>query len=207
MKRDALISKRFDDLLELRKRIGGDGAYEIFGEWIAASMALVERVFGNESPYRTHLEDAYKIVKTHGVVTSAINKAAGALKAASDDYRGGYLFRTRTLLRAELSEDVLGQADELLASGYKDPACVLAGVTLEISLRDLCERHGISAGKLDRMNADLAAKDAYNKGMQKQITAWAHWRNAAAHGNFDEYSGAEVQEMINGVRRFVAEYL
>ena len=207
MKPESLIVRRFDELIALGQNIGGARATEQFAEWIAASMTLVDRVFGSGSPYRETFDDAYKTVRSHGVVDSAVQKSMGALKAASDDYRGGLLLRTKTLVRAEISEDVLTQAEELLAAGYKDPACVLAGVTLEISLRDLCERHSVAPGKVDRMNADLAANDVYNKGMQKQISTWAHWRNAAAHGKWDEYTDAQVGDMIVGVRRFVAEYL
>ncbi|GBE56060.1 hypothetical protein BMS3Bbin16_00258 [archaeon BMS3Bbin16] len=107
----------------------------------------------------------------------------------------------------EISEDVLEQAEELLKSGYKDLACVLAGVALETSLKDLCSRHGIKHGRLNKMNADLRKADAYNVGMQKQITAWAHHRNKAAHGEWGEYTSEDVKYMIRGVRRFIAEYL
>ena len=49
--------------------------------------------------------------------------------------------------------------------------------------------------------------DVYDKGLQKQITAWGHWRNKAAHGDWDEYDSADVSDMINGVRRFVSFHL
>jgi hypothetical protein len=57
------------------------------------------------------------------------------------------------------------------------------------------------------MNVALAGIGVYNKGMQKQVTAWAHWRNKAAHGEWNEYSEADVKDMLAGVGRFMAEYL
>lgn len=99
------------------------------------------------------------------------------------------------------------QAEELLKSGYKDPACFIAGVTLETALKDLCTRKSIPHGKLDKMNADLAKAGAYNIAKQKQITAWADLRNNAAHGKWDQYSAADVDDMIKGVNRFIADYL
>ena len=84
---------------------------------------------------------------------------------------------------AEVGDDVLEQAHDLLTSGYKDPSCILARVSLELALRDLCDRGGIVHAKLDKMNADLAKAGAYNKSMQKQVTAWAGRGNDAAHGD------------------------
>ena len=108
---------------------------------------------------------------------------------------------------AEILDDVIEQAAALVEAGYKDPACVLAGVALESSLKELSTLHGVGHGKMDKMNADLAKEGVYNKGMQKQITAWAHWRNKAAHGEWEEYTEADVHAMIEGVRRFMAERL
>ena len=99
------------------------------------------------------------------------------------------------------------QAEVLHLSGYKDPGCILARVSLEFALRDLSEREGIAHGKLDKMNADLAKAGVYNKGMQKQITAWADRGNDAAHGKWDQYTADDVEDMIAGVRRFIADYL
>ena len=85
--------------------------------------------------------------------------------------------------------------------------CVVAGVALEIAIKELCTRSNISYAKLDTMNIELCKKGAYNLGMQKQVTTWAHSRNKAAHGEWKEYTDADVQDLIRGVARFVAEYL
>ncbi|GAA5531229.1 hypothetical protein Hgul01_05054 [Herpetosiphon gulosus] len=84
---------------------------------------------------------------------------------------------------------------------------LLAGIALETSLKDLCDREGIAHAKLDKMNADLAKTGIYNSVMQKQITAWAGLRNAAAHGNWGEYSHDQVKTMIAGVTQFIANHL
>ena len=117
------------------------------------------------------------------------------------------LSRRRDLLRAQVGDDVLEQAEDLLSYGYKDPACILTRVSLELALKDLCDREVIAHGKVDKMNADLAKVEVYNKTMQKQITAWAGKGNDAAHGDWDLYTKDDVEDMIKGVRRFIAEYL
>jgi hypothetical protein len=72
---------------------------------------------------------------------------------------------------------------------------------------ELCTRQGIPHGKLDKMNADLCKAGIYNMGWQKQITAWAERRNKAAHGDWSAYNADDVEDMIKGVNRFIAEYL
>ena len=113
----------------------------------------------------------------------------------------------RGLIQAEVFDDVLEQATELLQAGYKDAACIVAGVALETTLKELCTRNGIPHSKLDRMNADLCKAGIYNMGMQKQITAWAERRNRAAHGEWKAYNEADVKDMIRGVTRMIAEHL
>ena len=87
------------------------------------------------------------------------------------------------------------------------PACIVAGVALEITLKELCNRNNVPIAKMETMNIELCKKDIYNMGMQKQVTTWAHWRNKAAHGEWNEYNNEDVNDMIRGVTRFVAEYL
>jgi hypothetical protein len=81
---------------------------------------------------------------------------------------------------------------------------VIAGVVLETALRQLCDRENIPHGKLDKMNADLAKAGKYNKLMQKRITALADIRNSAAHGNFNQFTQQDVENMMNEVEQFLA---
>ena len=83
---------------------------------------------------------------------------------------------------------MLEAAGYLLGETYKDPAAVMAGGVLEQHLRELCRKHGVDTTSrlekpkmIDTMNTDLAKASAYGKIEQKQVTAWAGIRNAAAH--------------------------
>ena len=98
--------------------------------------------------------------------------------------------------------------------GYKDPAAVIIGSTLETHLRELCKSNGIDteikkndgknvAKKAEVMNADLVKKEVYSKMYQKQVTAWLDLRNNAAHGKYDEYKKEDVSLMLQGVRQFI----
>ena len=207
MRLDTVIADRFDKLVGDGAELSSHWRADSYASWIASTMILVERVFGIDSPHRKHLEDFNHKIDVYGNTPYFMSRLRGTLTAAREDYIGGYFSRTRSLLRAEITEDVLAQAEDLLSADFKDAACVVAGVALENALRDLRERQNIPDGKLERVNADLAAKEVYNKGMQKQITAWAHWRNKAAHGEWDDYTADDVHAMIDGVRRFISEYV
>jgi hypothetical protein len=212
-----LIQQRFSELAEktsiVRKTyhnpFGDRGEYhhvnsERFEEWATSALGLLQRVFGEESPHYKNFYGQYRNFKGY---STEFENCRGIFQAAKEDFEGGYLFTIRGLIKAEDSTDALEQATDLLNGNYKDPACIVAGVALEIAIKELCVRNGIPLGKLDTMNIELCKKNIYNMGMQKQITTWVHWRNKAAHGEWNEYSNEDVSDMIEGATRFVAEYL
>lgn len=127
--------------------------------------------------------------------------------AAKEDFEGGYLLSMRALVQAEVFSTELDQARELLTAGYAAAAAVITGVVLETNLRELCTRHSLMAGKLERMNADLVKAGAYNVLVQKKITAIAAIRNSAAHGNTSEFKPSDVAAMLADVERLLEEWL
>ncbi|HCE2191259.1 TPA: DUF4145 domain-containing protein [Vibrio parahaemolyticus] len=129
------------------------------------------------------------------------------LEAAKEDFEGGYMSSYKSIVQAEVFDNELEQATELLEVGYISAAAVIAGVVLETSLRELCDREKIVHGKLDKMNADLVKAGVLNKIVQKQITAYAGIRNSAAHGKNDEFSKADVEQMIKGIEHILAMML
>jgi len=213
MTMDALVRQRF---CELDKRASQeilvahpDGSVSVDGEtchgWATSVLSLFQRVFGEDSVHYRLFSEQY--AKFLGYVWE-FEACRGVFRAAKEDYEEGYLFNVRSLIKAELlSDDVLDQAKTLLASGYKDLACILAGVALEATLKEMCGRSGIQLGKSDRMNADLCNADKYNMAKQKQITAWIDLRNKAAHGDWGEYNLTDVNALVVGVEHFVADFL
>ena len=116
----------------------------------------------------------------------------------------------RALVEAEVLDDFLEQAKHLHDRGYHVPAASLAGAVLEDTLRKLCAVHRIAIPEktnIDRLNAELAKSDVYNKLFQKRITALADVRNNADHGRFDEFSAEDVKDMVGWVKRFCADFL
>jgi hypothetical protein len=134
----------------------------------------------------------------------------GVLEAASRDFEAGLLFDLRSLIAAELLGDFITQAETLLGAGYHHPAASLAGAVLEDTLRKLCEKHGVTipdSPKIDRLNADLAKANVYDKLIQKRIIAIADIRNNADHGHFDRFKKEDVEDMVKWIRNFAADYL
>jgi hypothetical protein len=220
MQRESLVQKRLEELAAkgqgiaaarraevANPRTGRTVEYVSFADvkgWGTSVLSLLRQAFGENSTHTQQFQAAFANVGEH---YSSFKTAFAVFAAAKEDYEGGYIFDLRGLVKAEVLTDALEQASELLKSGYKDPACVLVGVSLEIAVKELASRHSVALGKLDKMNVDLCKAGAYNIAKQKQITAWADLRNKAAHGDWVAYSDPDVREMHAGVQRFVADLL
>ena len=100
-------------------------------------------------------------------------------------------------------------ASHLLENKYKDAAAVLIGTTLEVHIRNLADKHGISITKNGKplkaahLNAELEKVNIYNKLDQKNVTDWLDLRNKAAHGKYDEYDMSQVQLYLASVQDFL----
>lgn len=212
MKIDTKIKKRFSELeielSQLQTKVkSGDNFDALFSKWGTNVLNLLDDVFPDNSVHRKSFHSQYDF---HNLPAAnfSFSKAKGIFLAAKEDYENGYLSSFRSLLKAEfLTEDILTQAEELLNAGYKDPGCVLVGVALETAIKELCTQHGIGHKKLDQMNSELRKAGVYNLAKQKQVTAWADLRNKAAHGDWSEYSMADVNDFFSGVQRFIGDFL
>ena len=179
-------------------------------EFITRCGALIYRITGPNSPYAVRLSNLGE-----GASEILAAKVMGTGTALQADLKAGYLETASELIHGEVFRDYLEMADHLLASDYKDAAAVVAGSTLEVHLRQLCQKSGIEIEvkdgqgnlrpkKADRMNADLAGASAYSKLDQKNVTAWLDLRNKAAHGKYDEYSSGQVALLNQGVHDFIS---
>lgn len=214
-----LVVKRFAELADKASTILGAKKFDFQSDegityytvnrpevraWGTSVLNLLHRVVGEDFVHFKQFQEQFASFRDGA---EEFSECKAVFQSAQEDYEGGYLFNMRSLIQAEVFDDALDQASELLRAGYKDPACVVIGVTLETTLKQLCSQNGISHAKLDKMNADLCKAGVYNMGMQKQITAWADRRNKAAHGDWDAYSAADVEDMLRGVTRLIAEQL
>lgn len=184
-------------------------ADENYQRFRTEALNLLKRVCGEDSEHYLQLrrlaED--KDSKTNSYY---FKDCLGVVEAAFNDFQDDFLFDTRLLIRAELLDDFLGQAEYLLSEGYYMPAASLAGAILEDALRKLCDQKSVAYGdrtNINKFNAELAKAQAYNALTQKEITAKAEIRNNADHGKFKEVKKPDVEDMLKWIRRFVEEHL
>lgn len=171
-------------------------------QWGASCLNLLGRTFGSDSVHYQSFQ--FKFPTFHNY--SPVKRALGILRSAKKDHEQGFLLDVRTVIEAEVFDDFLEQGAHLLDSGYYRPAAVVIGSVLEDGLSKLCARQEIELStrpKLDTMNSALAKSGAYNKLTQKRVTVLADIRNKAAHGEWDEFTAADVEGMLRDVRQFM----
>jgi hypothetical protein len=212
------LKKRVDELINiadnvLNSRTSRDGisyvSSELFTEFRSATLSFLKNTFGSEHPF--YLEFDKKATKASPYY---VEEGRGVLSAAKQEIYGGWIFKIKGLVSAEIFSDFLEMSEYLLNENYKDPAAVMTGSVLEEHLRHLCKTNNIStetikdnksvAKKADLLNADLASASIYNKLDQKSITSWLDLRNKAAHGKYNEYTKEQVEIMHQGVTNFIA---
>ncbi|HZL65386.1 MAG TPA: hypothetical protein VFD50_10660 [Thermoleophilia bacterium] len=211
---DATVRRRFAELAEKAERLAvlsersDSGAGTIpaapFYAWVTNVQNLLARSFGQEGlHYRTFVRLANRFTSYESEFASC----RAVFLAAREDYEGGYLFNVRAAAKAEVLADLLAQAKALLAAGAREPACVLAQVALEVTLKELAGERGIRLGRLASMNAALAHAGVYNAARQQQITTWAALGGKALKGRAEASGEGDARARLEGVEQLVAEFL
>lgn len=172
-----------------------------------ASLSFIQRVYDDKHPHYVEFSETVK-----NAYPPDIENGLGILKAIRDEIAGDWLFEVRSLVAAEVFTDYLEMAEYVLKEGYKDPAAVIAGSTLEEHLRQLCRESGILVTwqkdcedvplKADALNGELAKAEVYTKLDQKAVTTWLDLRNNVAHGKYGAYNAEQIKAMLAGVTEF-----
>lgn len=173
------------------------------------ALNLVMRVCGKDSVHYRQLDPGGQLGVQMAVGAFNTSSILGIVEAAHRDYTAGMLFDVRRLIEADVFDDLLEQAEHLLASGYHVAAASLGGAVLEDSLRKLSVQHSVpvpAKTKIDSLNAGLAKAGVYTKLQQKRITAITDVRNNADHGHTDQFSGEDVRRMLAEVRELLTKY-
>lgn len=179
---------------------------------ISKAKAAVARITSSKSEYYKDIESILKRTNIHE--GQKLRHVMGTIFALKSDLQNDYLKSLSEIIQSEVFGDYLEMADHLLNEGYKDPAAVLTGSTLEAHLKELCKANNIdletknSKGdlipkKADVLNSDLTKAGIYNGLLQKQITAWLAIRNSSAHGQYGDYKIDAIKLMLMGVRQFI----
>ena len=202
---DLVSRSQYDDLSDLP-----DSGRQAL---VSRAVAAIHRISGARSSYSLELERLLRTLPPLHVHTEPV---LGVVQALRDDIKNNHL-ESVELVQAETFSDLLDMAEHLSATGYKDVAAVIAGSALEVHLRALCGKLGLSLNsqkadgtlrhkKADAVNTELCQANAYSKLDQKNVTAWLDLRNKAAHGKYSEYQAEQVKLLIAGIRDFIARH-
>ena len=224
---DKRITQEIESLIATGEKLVADASVSDSGlghervqelmSFTARGGQLIRRLYGSDSQHFQMFNSTTQTGNFHNMHRTWYRHVAdivGILKAVEHDIKSGMLADFRSLVQAEIFADFLDMAEHLHRENYKDASAVLLGAVLEDSLRKIADANGIdilnSKGMpltLDPLNISLAKKGVYGPLVQKQITSWANLRNDAAHGHFDKYDSAQVQQMLLFVQKFCADYL
>lgn len=191
---------RYDDLSDLKSEI----------RVLAARLqAAIDRL---TVPTSTHAQAAER-QRDNRQVAFRLMELVGIATALRDDIAAGWLESVAALVRADTYAGYLEMAEGLQSQGYEDAAAVIAGTSLEVHMKTLAAKYGISLQlpngapkKMDAVNAELKAAGVYGGIEHKHVTAWLAIRNAAAHGDYGDYDQAAVKGLVEGVSNFAIKY-
>jgi hypothetical protein len=212
--------KQIDDILKdynlIKSKAIHDDLSNVPIEEITSTLtkakATITRITGANSSYYKDIEAFLQLPRAFA--GTKLKYIIGTVSALRSDIQNNFLKSLTDIIQGDVFSDYLEMADHLLIEGYKDPAAVLIGSTLESHIRELCKSHQIEieltnskgnivSKKADLMNSELAKANVYSSSYQKQIVAWLSIRNFAAHGKYSEYTNEEVKLMLQGVRQFI----
>ena len=129
-------------------------------------IAAIERASGRNSTYSRQIAE---IAKRGDRIPFQVGRQMGVAMALLSDIQNNYLRTFEEQVHGDLFGDFLDMAAQLIRTREKDAAAVLAGTTLEVHIRQLCEKHGVkirsgkSTKRAGTLNAELVTKGAYTK--------------------------------------------
>jgi len=175
--------------------------------FITSAFAAVERIAGRDSEYYGQLDriPPGKVVAIRPGIPAAALGAVLALRAAVD---AGLLVRLEAIVRANVYDDMLLQADELLKARYDIAAMVLIGAVTEQHLQKLSVARSLNwsgAGSLSKYN-DLLRQVLYDQVTWRRLQSIADLRNHAAHGETTLVKTEDVADAHKYVMRFLSDY-
>jgi hypothetical protein len=212
------LLRRLDELIEKGKavldttkpnspRVHGPEYVDIiiFGEWKSSCLNLLSTLpLTNNHFYTEFLE---KVMSNNNPVTQY---GIGVLLGLKNSIANGDLQSPISFIQTEIFSDFLEMAEHIFEQGHKDPPVMLAGAVLEDSLRKICIKNKITVpadSNIASLNQLLLQKPVYNKIVFKDVDKWKAIRDFADHANFDQYDRDRVKDMLEGVRKFIGEYL
>lgn len=138
-----LIVKQLSEIITDRRDSANENGYmeDYDARRIATrALAAIRRYAPPGSAYE---DDAANVVELEHHDRWKAEQLTAIVHALRDDYAIGGLVAVEEIVHADLFDDFLGMANELLSKGFIGPAAVLAGSVLEEQLRKLAGKHDV----------------------------------------------------------------
>lgn len=216
---DALIEtgQRLIDSYELKEFEYESSVPEVeLRAFVTTALAAIERISGKNSPYYANIPEARLSSPLAVDGLQAITRAnlhflptvTGVLISLREAVDKGLLVSLESKLRANIHDDFLVQASELLRAGFHVAAMVLIGGVLEDHLRKMIQKRGLSLpkkGGISKYN-NLLRENLYSQSVWHRIQSIAGLRNDAAHGEGSKIAPEDVKDAHRFVQRFITDY-
>ena len=216
------VIAQLDGLIDTGQQLSGTfrltnfGGYESTADekdlraFVTSALAAVERIAGNESQYFKNIPAASvsEQIGVAGYNKSFIPTVTGVLTSLRSDVDQGYLTSLEAQLRANVHDDFMVQAQELLNAKYYVAALVIAGGVLEDHLRQMAMNRGLTwtgNGSISKYN-DVLRNNAYAQPVWRRIQSVGDHRNDAAHGNGAAVSANDTDDAVKFIERFIADH-
>ena len=219
MKKEVLT--QFDALIETGQRLTNsfqfrDYIYESsvpeaeHRAFVTSALAAIERIAGKDSQYYANIpqEPLSSQLAFAGFDMSFIPTVTGVLISLRDAVDQGLLLSLESKLRANIHDDFLVQASELLDAGYHVAALVLTGGVLENHLQKMVLARRLDLpkkGSISKYN-DLLRDNPYNQSIWRRIQSISDLRNDAAHGKGSTITPKDAKDAHAFVQRFIADH-
>lgn len=189
--------------------------YKAFRPWQASCVTLLTQLLPKTEAHAKWIKTANS---SESAPSNLIPWLVSRLQSVKEDLDLGFLDDLGEKIEGEIASDYMTQAESLLGECRATdhsyiPAAVLAGAVLERHLREMCTRQDPpieilkNNGKpktLDPLISDLARAGAITSPKASLLRGFAAIRNKAAHGEWDEFDRDDVENMVNGVKNFLA---
>lgn len=191
-----VIPERLSDFKAAYKR---ERRKEIVPENYTISDYLIGLVIERAGSPTFNTDQVYqiKLLTQISILKSALEAAPSALR----DIRG--------VLRAELFDNDISAAKELVKSGYLRSAGIICGVVLEAHLKSVAERRGITLKKtkttINYLNNTLKNNNVYDVPTWRLVSRLGDIRNLCGHSKDRDPTLDEVQDLISGTEKILKE--
>ena len=166
-----------------------------FTRWVLSSKQVLEH-----ASLQPFLSEVRSVLGDESYHAWQVSRIAGVLESARECMEGGFVGQLRHLLHAEMFESFSEQAKELLETGHRIPAAVLARIVIEKWLRDQGEKAKITDWQTLRasaINDNLKNVAVFSAPKWRHIQSLLDIGNSAAHGKDTEFTDADVKRMID----------